>query len=57
MRRTPRPDRFRPLLDLKQGTFMALNEVQQRDLFVKVAGALMVCLLLYGALSLAGVVH
>ena len=35
---------------------MALDEAQQREIFVKIAGALMVALLLYGALSLAGVV-
>jgi hypothetical protein len=36
---------------------MAVNEAQQRELFVKVAGVLMVCLLAYGALSLAGVIR
>ena len=35
---------------------MAVSEDQQRDIFVKVVGVMMVLLLLYGALSLAGVV-
>jgi hypothetical protein len=35
---------------------MAVSEVQQRAIFVKVVGVVMVLLLLYGALSLAGVV-
>jgi hypothetical protein len=35
---------------------MAVSEAQQRDIFVKVVGVMMVLLLLYGALSLAGVV-
>jgi hypothetical protein len=36
---------------------MAVNEAQQREIYVKVCGVLMVCLLAYGALSLAGVVR
>jgi hypothetical protein len=39
-----------------RNAIMAVSEVQQRDIFVKVVGVLMVLLLLYGALSLAGVV-
>ena len=35
---------------------MAVSEAQQRDIFIKVVGVLMVALLLYGALALAGVV-
>jgi hypothetical protein len=35
---------------------MAISEAQQRDIFIKVVGVLMVALLLYGALALAGVV-
>jgi hypothetical protein len=35
---------------------MALNEAQQRDIFVKCAGGLMVLLMIYGVLNLAGIV-
>jgi hypothetical protein len=36
---------------------MALSEAQQRNIYVKVVGTLMALLLLYGVLTLAGVVR
>ena len=36
---------------------MAITEQRQSDLYVKVAGVLMVLLLIYGALSIVGVIR
>ncbi len=36
---------------------MAMTEQRQAELYVKVAGALMVILLVYGALSITGVIR
>jgi hypothetical protein len=36
---------------------MAVDEVQQRAVYVKVAAVLMVCLVGYGALQLMGIVR
>ena len=36
---------------------MALSEVQQRDIFVKIVFVMLVCLLAYGVLSLMGIVR
>ena len=36
---------------------MAITEQRQSELYVKIAGALMVILLVYGALSIMGVIR
>jgi len=36
---------------------MAMTQQRQADLYVKIAGALMVILLIYGALSITGVIR
>jgi hypothetical protein len=52
------PDKFRvPETPGRKLEAMALSEAQQRNIYIKVAGTLMVLLLLYGALMLAGVVR
>ena len=37
--------------------FMAISEQQQASMYVKIAGTLMVVLLVFGALQLAGIIR